>query len=129
MSTIRFTRVSTARALAGAGITAALLTLATVPPAHAGVQAAETRACIFTSSIGHHAGKIVGTRNVICNPPGVEGPAPVTVQRSTDGTTNWVTVAHDDGNEGVATYVCAGTGMRYYRLKEATHKKIRTACS
>ncbi|MFI0451517.1 hypothetical protein [Actinomadura sp. 6N118] len=126
MSTIRFTRVNTARALAGAGITAVLLSLATAPPAHADVQA---RACTFPSTISHHAGKIVGTRNVICNPPGEEGPAPVTVQRSPNGTTNWVTVAHDDGNEGVATYVCAGTGTRYYRLKEATHKMIKAACS
>lgn len=125
MRTIRFTDSKTARAMAGAGVTAALLSLGTAFPAHADVQA---RACTFPSTIGHQAGTVVGTRNVICTPGG-QGPAPVTVQRSINGTTDWVTVAHDDGNEGVATYVCTGTSTRYYRLKEATQKKIEAACS
>ncbi|MFG2004189.1 hypothetical protein ACGFNU_34020 [Spirillospora sp. NPDC048911] len=97
----------------------------TAPPADAGVQA---RACLFPSTISHFPGKIMGSRSIICNPGG-EGPAPVTVQRSLNGTTGWVTVAHDDGNEGVATYFCTGTGKRFYRLKEATNKKIEAPCS
>jgi hypothetical protein len=125
MRTIRFTHVNAARTMAGAGIAAALVSLVTAFPARADAQ---VRACTFPSTIGYHAGTIVGTRNVICTPGG-EGPAPVTVQRSVNGTTNWVTVAHDDGNQGVATYVCTGTGTRYYRLKEATQKKIEAACS
>lgn len=55
-------------------------------------------------------------------------PLPVTVQRSLDGV-SWTTVAYDDGNTGVATYFCTGTGKRYYRLKEATYKQITAACS
>ena len=106
--------------LALAAAPAVAVTTAAVP--------AEARACVKTGSISRFGNTIYGSREMWCDPPGVESPLPVTIQRQAG--TSWVTVAYGDANTGVAAYACTpGTYTHTYRLKEATQFWLHANCS
>lgn len=108
----------------GGGLLAAALAAGTVAGGTSSASASAL-ACINHNDILLSGSKIFGLRSAYCDPPGVENPRPVTIQRRVNATT-WTNVTPT--GEGVVSYQCNGTTTRTYRLKEATFVQLTAAC-
>ncbi|MFI0451518.1 hypothetical protein [Actinomadura sp. 6N118] len=112
----KLARAGLAGAVLTTGLSAALVTSTGSP--------ADARACHVLADLYHFEGAVTGEHFRYCDPPGVENPLGVTIERRVTST-NWVVVAKGTGG---ASYQCAGTATRTYRLK-GTSRQITVPCS
>lgn len=112
----KLTRAGLAATVLTTGLSAALVTGTGSP--------AEARACQVGADLSLFEGAVQGEHFRYCDPPGVEHPLGVVIERRVTST-NWVVVAQ---GTGAAAYKCTGTATRTYRLKD-TSRQITVPCS